>query len=80
MPGLSSSSSTVSAPSWALRSRAEPKFSVGGATAAKQPLPRASQRLVSQSKQPAGSFKAPANPSVKGTPCGKPQAAPYLER
>ena len=75
---LAKNSLTVEAPSWALRIRAEPKFRVGEATAARQPLPRASQRFVSQIKQPGGSCRAPANPSVKGT--SRKRAAPYVER
>jgi hypothetical protein len=78
MPCLNSPSFTVDAPSGALRRRAEPKLKVGGATAALQPLPRASQRFVSQVKQPGGSRKAPANPFVKGT--SRKRAAPYVER
>ena len=80
MPCLNSPSITLSAPSWALRIRAEPEFKVGGATAAQQPLPRASQRLVGQRKQPGRSCRAPANPFVEGTSYGKPQSAPHVER
>ena len=78
MPCLNSPSFTLSALSGALRFRAEPKFRVGEATAAQQPLPRASQRFVGPDQQPGGCCRAPANRSVKGT--SRKRAAPYVER